>query len=122
MLAVPMGSQAINNRQCLLLYGLTAPGNTVEDIAEGIGEQLERLKTELVDEATLERVKTQARAGLLGVLDSNNGMASLLAEYQAKTGDWRNVFVELQAIESVTAADVQRGRARDLSARKSNGW
>ncbi|MEM9090498.1 MAG: pitrilysin family protein [Cyanobacteria bacterium P01_F01_bin.53] len=92
----------------LLLYGLTAPGNTVDDIAVGIEAELNRLKSEPVDKLTLERVKTQARAGLLRQLDSNRGMASLLTEYQAKTGDWRNVFKELQLIENVTAADVQR--------------
>lgn len=92
----------------ILLYGLTAPGSAVDDLAVGIQAELERLKTEPVDTATLQRVKTQSRAGLLGVLDSNNGMASLLAEYEAKTGDWRNVFKELQLIESVTADDVRR--------------
>ena len=92
----------------ILLYGLTAPGSSVDDLAVGIQAELERLKTEPVDMATLQRVKTQSRAGLLGVLDSNNGMASLLAEYEAKTGDWRNVFKELQLIEAVTADDVRR--------------
>lgn len=92
----------------LLLYGLTAPGHTVDDIAVGIAVELKRLQVEPVDKVTLDRVKTQARAGLLGQLDSNDGMASLLSEYQAKTGDWRNVFNELQAIEAVSAADVQR--------------
>ncbi len=61
----------------------------------------------------LDRVKTQARAGLLQSLASNSGMASLLAEYQAKTGDWRNVFNNLKAIEAVEAADIQRV-AQDL--------
>ncbi|MGB7086989.1 MAG: pitrilysin family protein [Phormidesmis sp.] len=92
----------------LLLYGLTAPGHTVEEIADGIAIELERLQDEPVDTATLERVKTQSRAGLLAQLDSNTGMASLLSEYEAKTGDWRNVFEEIQAIEAVSAADVQR--------------
>jgi predicted Zn-dependent peptidase len=92
----------------LLLYGLTAPGHTVEELAVGIEAELTRLQQEPVDTATLDRVKTQARAGLLGQLDSNDGMASLLSEYDAKTGNWRNVFKELQQIEAVSAADVQR--------------
>ncbi|MEL6350127.1 MAG: insulinase family protein [Cyanobacteria bacterium J06627_28] len=92
----------------MLLYGLTAPGHTVEELAVGLEAELARLQREPVDNKTLERVKTQARAGLLRQLDSNRGMASLLTEYQAKTGDWRNVFKELQAIEAVTAGDVQR--------------
>jgi len=70
--------------------------------------EIERLKTELVAEEELERVKTQARASLLRTLDSNMGMARLLAEYEAKTGSWRNLFKELEKIAAVTAEDVQR--------------
>jgi len=92
----------------MLLYGLTAPGHTVEEIAVGLEGELTRLQEEPVDKATLDRVKTQARAGLLGQLDSISGMASLLTEYEAKTGDWRNVFEDLRAIEAVSADDVQR--------------
>ena len=92
----------------MLLYGLTAPGHTVEELGAGLNAELVRLQQEPVDTMTLDRVKTQARAGLLRQLDSNQGMASLLTEYQAKTGDWRNVFRELQLIEAVEATDVQR--------------
>ncbi|MGF1461518.1 MAG: M16 family metallopeptidase [Leptolyngbyaceae cyanobacterium] len=92
----------------LVLYGITAPGIAPEQIAGEIHQQLDRLKTELVSEEELDRVKTQARAGLLRQLDSNSGMAALLAEYEAKTGSWRNIFSELQEIEAVTAEDVQR--------------
>ncbi|MCG8366976.1 MAG: insulinase family protein [Pseudanabaenales cyanobacterium] len=91
-----------------LLYGLTAPDHTVEEVAELFDQELARLKTEPVSPEELDRVKTQARAGLLRNLSSNQGMASLLAEYEAKTGNWRNVFDELIAIEAVTAEDVQR--------------
>lgn len=92
----------------LLLYGLTAPGHTVEEVATQLHQELERLKTEPVAREDLERIKTQSRASLLRSLDSNSGMAGLLAAYEAKTGSWRNVFAELEAIEAVTAADVQR--------------
>ncbi|MGB0563062.1 MAG: insulinase family protein, partial [Spirulinaceae cyanobacterium] len=56
----------------------------------------------------LDRVKNQARAGLLRSLDSNSGMSRLLVEYQAKTGDWRNLFAQLDRIAQVTPADIQR--------------
>jgi predicted Zn-dependent peptidase len=56
----------------------------------------------------LDRVKTQARAGLLRSLDSNSGMARNLVEYEVKTGDWRNLFKELEEIAAVTPADIQR--------------
>ena len=92
----------------LLLYGLTAPGVIPDDIAPFMHEQLDRLIAEPVSQEELDRVKTQARAGLLRQLDSNSGMAALLAAYEAKTGSWRNVFTELQTIEAVTPEDIQR--------------
>lgn len=92
----------------VLLYALTAPGHSVEEVAASLAAELERLKTEPVTARELQRVKTQAKAGLLRTLDSNLGMAQLLAEYQGKTGDWRNLFAQLDAIAAVTPADIQR--------------
>lgn len=92
----------------MLFYALSAPGNTVEQVATALREEIERLKTEPVSAQELERVKTQARADLLRSLDSNMGMARNLVEYEVKTGDWRNLFKELQEIAAVTPADIQR--------------
>ncbi len=92
----------------LLFYALTAPGRTVEEVAKALRTELERLKTQPVATEELERVKTQARAGLLRSLDSNMGMAQLLTEYEVKTGTWRNLFTEIDKIAAVTPADIQR--------------
>jgi predicted Zn-dependent peptidase len=92
----------------MLLYALTAPGHSVETVAAALEAEITRLKTEPVTIEELDRIKAQSRAGLLQTLASNEGMASLLPEYEAKTGNWRNLFEGLKAIEAVTAADVQR--------------
>ncbi len=92
----------------ILFYALTAPGHSVGELEIALREEIERLKTEPVNPEELERVKTQLKAGLLQTLDSNMGMARLLAEYDAKTGSWRKLFAELKTIEAVTAADVMR--------------
>ncbi len=92
----------------MLFFAQTAPGHTIEEIAAILNAELDRLKTEPVAPEELDRVKTQARAGMLQLLASNRGMASLLPEYEAKTGNWRNLFEDLKAFESVTAEDVQR--------------
>lgn len=92
----------------VLLYAQTSPGHTIEEVAAAIDTELNRLKTEPVSAAELDQVKTQARAALLQQLASNQGMAGLLPEYEAKTGSWRNLFEELAAIDAVTAEDVQR--------------
>lgn len=91
----------------VLIYALTAPGHTVEDIEAVFNQELERLKTEPIPTEELDRVKNQVRVSVLQLLASNRGMASLLPDYEAKTGDWRNLFNDLKALEAVTAEDVQ---------------
>ena len=69
---------------------------------------LANFQKEKVDDATLARVKTKTRAGLIHQLDSNAGLAQLLAEYYVSYGDWRKLFTAIDDIEKVTADDVQR--------------
>ncbi|MEB3211453.1 MAG: pitrilysin family protein [Leptolyngbyaceae bacterium] len=90
----------------MVLYALTAPGHTVDEIAAAIAVELDKITTEPVSESELERVKTQWRAQLVRSLDSNQGMASILPEYEAKTGSWRGAFDDLAAIETITADDI----------------
>lgn len=92
----------------MLFYAMTAPGHAVEEVAGALRSEIDRLKTEPVSEKELDRVKTQSRAGLLRSLDSNDGMAELLLEYEVKTGSWRNLFKEIDAIAAVQPVDIQR--------------
>lgn len=90
----------------MVLYALTAPNHTIDEVQEAIATELERMTTELVSTEELDRVKTQWRASLLRTLDSNRGMASLLPSFEAKTGSWRNLFEDLKAIDAITAEDI----------------
>jgi predicted Zn-dependent peptidase len=92
----------------MLFYALTAPGHSVDEVATALRQEIDRLRTEPVSTLELERLKKQARTSLLQALDSNSGMANLLLEYQVKTGDWRNLFKQIEAIAAVTPADIQR--------------
>ena len=92
----------------MLFYALTAPGHTVDEVAAALRQEIVMLKIIPVSSVELERVKTQARAGLLGSLKSNMGMAQLLLEYEVKTGSWRNLFKKLDAIAACTQSDIQR--------------
>ncbi|MDZ7967823.1 MAG: pitrilysin family protein [Nostoc sp. DedSLP03] len=92
----------------IFFYALTAPGHTVDEVAVALRQEIDKLKTEPVAAVDLQRVKTQARAGLLRTLDSNMGMAQQLLEYEVKTGSWRNLFKQLDDISAVTTADIQR--------------
>lgn len=85
-----------------------ALGKTAAENEKAVLEILDDLKGKPVDDATLQRVKTKTRAGLIRSLDSNSGLASLLASSYANFGDWRKPFTELDDIDKVTAADVRR--------------
>ena len=92
----------------ILFYAMTAPNSNIDEVGAALQAEIERLKTELVSEQELQRVKTQARAGMLRSLDSNMGMASALLDYEVKTGSWQNLFKELDIINAVTREDIQR--------------
>jgi len=84
------------------------PGHTNDEIAASIHKELDRLKTEDVSDAELERFKTRAKADLLRGLADNAGLAAQLAQYQTSFGDWRQMFREIEKIDAVTKADIKR--------------
>jgi predicted Zn-dependent peptidase len=91
-----------------LFYAFPSPGHTNEEVQKSIETEIERLKTEPVGAEELDGVKRRARANLIRQLDDNSTLANLLAEAQALSGDWREVFRRLDNISAVTSADIQR--------------
>lgn len=91
-----------------LFYAMPARGHTHQECEQAIYEEIEKLKTELVTPEELAKAKTRARAGLIRQLDSNSGLAAQITFYEVVTGDWRNLFKQLDKIERVTAEDIQR--------------
>jgi len=53
-------------------------------------------------------IKTRAKANLIRGLDDNEGLASQLATYQTRYGDWRELFRSVDRIDKVTKADIRR--------------
>jgi predicted Zn-dependent peptidase len=70
--------------------------------------EIERLKTEPVTQEELERAQNLLQVSALQSLNSNMGMAQLLVKYNVLSGDWRNLFAQLEAIAAVTPEDIQR--------------
>ena len=91
-----------------LFYAVPARGHTSEENLAAIDAQIERLRNEPVSQEELDKAKTRARAGLIRQLDSNEGLAQQLTFFEALTGDWRNLFKQLDRIDAVTADDIQR--------------
>ena len=85
-----------------------AQGHTIEENQQELDAALARLASQKVDDATMARVKTKVRAGVIAQLDSNAGLAALLTRYYAAYGDWRKLFTAIDDMAKVTAGDVQR--------------
>ncbi len=87
---------------------IPAKGHTNQECEEAIYAEIEKLRTEPVSPEELAKAKTRTRAGLIRQLDSNSGLGAELTFYEVITGDWRNLFKQLDKIEKVTAEDIQR--------------
>jgi len=91
-----------------LFFGIPLPGKTNAEIRDAIRAEIERLKAEDVTDAELQMVKTRAKASLVRGLGDNSGLAQQLGGYQARYGDWRELFRSVDRIDKVTKADVRR--------------
>jgi predicted Zn-dependent peptidase len=91
-----------------LFYAFVAPGKTNDDAEKALDEEIERLKKDLVSREELDGVKRRARANLVRSLEDNSQMALQLSSWQSLTGDWRNLFRQLDRINAVTPEDVRR--------------
>ena len=89
-------------------YAVPLPGHTPAEMREAIHKEIDKLKTTDVTDAELQMYKTRARADLLRGLADNQGLASALAEYQTRYGDWRELFLQLDKVDKVTKADIRR--------------
>ena len=75
---------------------------------ETILTEVEKVRTELIPEEELDKIKTQVKAGFINLLNSNNGMANQLASAQNRYGNWREMFKGLAKIEALTTEDIKR--------------
>jgi predicted Zn-dependent peptidase len=91
-----------------LFYAVPNRGKTNQQLATAFQKEIERIRTQDVSDEELKMFKTRARASLLRSLDDNAGLASSLATYQMRYGDWRELFRQLDKIDKVTKADIRR--------------
>jgi predicted Zn-dependent peptidase len=91
-----------------LFYLVPSQGHTLAENEKAFDAALAKFLGAPVDEAALARVKTKTRTGLIRQLDSNEGLAQMLASFHVNYGNWRVLFTGLEDIDRVTAADVQR--------------
>ena len=91
-----------------VFFTVPLPGHTPEQMRDAIHKEIDKLKTADVTDDELQMFKTRSRADLLRGLGDNEGLATQLAEYQQRYGDWRELFRQLDKIDKVSKADIRR--------------
>lgn len=94
--------------QLFAFYAVPSPSHTPAEMQTAIRKEIDKLRNTYVTDQELEMFKTRARADLLRGLDDNSGLAAQLATYQARFGDWRELFRQLDRYDKVTKEDIKR--------------
>jgi len=91
-----------------VFFAVPLPGHTPEQMRDAIHKEIDKLKTADVADDELQMYKTRTRADLLRGLGDNEGLATALASYQQRYGDWRELFRQLDRVDKVSKADIRR--------------
>ena len=92
----------------LAAYAMPTAEHTNQEIEDEIFKAVEELKTDLIPQEEIDKIKARAKAQFINQLNSNMGLAMQLAGYQTQWGNWRELFRTLDGINAVTAEDIQR--------------
>ena len=84
------------------------PGKSLADLEAAIDEEIERVKTGPVADWEIEKARISARSGFVASLGSSLQRAVLLSQYAMFYDRPNKINTRTEAIEKVTAADVQR--------------
>jgi predicted Zn-dependent peptidase len=102
------GLPGIKYPHLFAFYAFPLPGHTTQEVADAIHVEIERLKKEDISDDELKMIKTRTKANLIRGLADNEGLATQLATYQTRYGDWRELFSSVDRIDKVTKADIRR--------------
>jgi len=102
----------------IVLYAVPSKDHTNKECEEIIYQEIEKIKTDTISTEDLIAIKTRAKADFIRNLKSNLGMGIQLTFYQVLTGDWRNLFKELDRINQITPLDIKK--VADEYLKKSN--
>ncbi len=91
-----------------MVYFAPNLGQSLDECEKALLAIIDRLKTEKVDDATLQRIRAKLRAGLIEKLESDQTLAAELASTQGDFGDWRKLFTEIDEFDKITADDIMR--------------
>ena len=109
-LAAEVNSSA-ETREDASLFVVTAvlsEGKKVEDVEKAMLAEIKKLQDEQVSAAELDKAKNQIITNQLRQRETSNGKALALGEAAVLLGDAARVNTDLDRLQAVTAADIQR--------------
>jgi zinc protease len=116
------GTDLLRDLSLHSVYASLTPGTTHEQAEKALLAEIAKIKTDGVTEAEVGRVKQQYIAEDAYKRDGTAGVASELAEWIG-VGDWTLYVTFPQAVQQVTAKDVQRVAKKYLAVDQSTtGW
>jgi zinc protease len=98
----------------LILDGTPTDGHSLAEVEQALRDAVARLREELIDEAELERVVTQAVASKVYQADSLFYQAMEIGTLETIGLDWRLIESEIDAIKAVTPEQVRTVAQRYL--------
>jgi len=102
------GLPGIKYPHLFAFYAYPLPGHTPQEVGDAIHVEIDRLKKEDITDDELKMIKTRTKANLIRGLADNEGLATDLATYQTRYGDWRELFRSVDRIDQVTKTDIRR--------------
>jgi len=91
-----------------VLFAILSEGKKTEDVEKSLLAEIKKLQDAPVPAAELEKAKNQIVTDQLRELETSNGKALALGEAAVLLGDPARVNTDLERLQAVTAADVQR--------------
>ena len=100
------------------IYNIVAiahPEHTLAEIETALDAEIERLESEPINSAELEKARKRAQVELVHASESITGQAQMLGMAEALTRDYRWFETAIEQLNAVTLADIERVRKTYLN-------
>ena len=99
------------------IFAVAGDSITAQDLEKAINEQTDSVIKNGVTDTELQKVKNQKLMELYRRLETINGKASSIGNFEVFFGDYRKMFDAPEAYQKVTIQDIQRVAAKYLTER-----
>jgi predicted Zn-dependent peptidase len=89
-----------------VIFATPAPSHSTRELEQAIYDQMEGLFN-TVQEREISKVINGIESGMVFDLETNNGIARMLNEYQTLFGDWRYAVDYISAIKGIRPGDIR---------------